>query len=211
MRRYRYEIDNVRAHLRSLWVIIAIQLLVIAGFWIAWMRLPSNITVHIPPDLRAGAELEINEVPPANVYTFAFYILQQLNRWPSNGATDYGKSIFRLSAYLTPGFRRDLIEDMQRKARLGELANRTRSLQAVAGDGYQSQRVERVTADEWVIWLDLDLTESVEGMTVKRTRIRYPVRVVRYAIDAEANPWGLAIDGYAGGGPERITTQEEDS
>ncbi len=27
MRRYRYEIDNVRAHLRSLWVIIGLQLL----------------------------------------------------------------------------------------------------------------------------------------------------------------------------------------
>ena len=31
MRRYRYEIDNVRAHLRSLWAVIAIQVLVIAA------------------------------------------------------------------------------------------------------------------------------------------------------------------------------------
>ena len=41
----------------------------------------------------------------------------------------------------------------------------------------------------WVVWLDLDLFESVKGMTVKRTAIRYPLRVVRYAVDAEANPW----------------------
>lgn len=33
MRRYRYEIDNVRAHLRSLWAVIAIQAVVIAGLW----------------------------------------------------------------------------------------------------------------------------------------------------------------------------------
>ena len=209
MRRYRYEIDNVRAHLRSLWIVIALQLLVIAGFWLAWMRLPGNITVHIPPDLRSGAVMSLQEIPPANVYTFAFYILQQLNRWPSNGSTEYGKAIYRLSAYLTPKFRSSLIEDMQQKSRLGELAHRSRSLQAVAGVGFAAERVEIVSADQWVIWLDLDLVENVEGMTVKRTRIRYPLRVVRYAVDAEANPWGLALDGYAGEGPQRITAEED--
>jgi integrating conjugative element protein (TIGR03746 family) len=208
VRRYRYEIDNVRAHLRSLWIVIGLQFVVIAGFWLAWMRLPGNITVHVPPDLRSGAVLSLNEIPPANVYTFAFYILQQLNRWPDNGSRDYGKTIYRLSAYMTPKFRSTLIEDMRTKARLGELASRTRSLQAVAGVGFSSERVEIVSADQWIVWLDLDLTESVEGMTVKQTRIRYPLLVVRYAVDAESNPWGLALAGYAGDGPQRISAEE---
>jgi len=42
-------------------------------------------------------------------------------------------------------------------------------------------------------------------MTVKRTRIRYPLRVVRYAVDPEANPWGLALDGFGADGPRRLT------
>ena len=33
MRRYRYEIDNVRAHLRSLWAVIGLQGLVIFALW----------------------------------------------------------------------------------------------------------------------------------------------------------------------------------
>ena len=209
MRRYRYEIDNVRSHLRSLWILIVLLTLMLAGWWFAWMRLPSHLTVHIPPDLRSGAVLSLDEVPPANVYTFAFYIMQQLNRWPVNGADEYGKAIFRVSAYLTPKFREQLIADLQAKAHAGELARRTRSLQVIAGAGYTSDRVDIVTPDQWVIWLDLELVEHLQGMIVKRTRIRYPVRVVRYAVDAEANPWGLALDGYAANGPQRINSKEE--
>ncbi|RTZ78916.1 MAG: TIGR03746 family integrating conjugative element protein, partial [Gammaproteobacteria bacterium] len=33
MRRYRTEIDNVRAHLRSLWVVIGLQFVVILALW----------------------------------------------------------------------------------------------------------------------------------------------------------------------------------
>ena len=56
--------------------------------------------------------------------------------------------------------------------------------------------------------MDLDLFESVKGMTVKHAAIRYPVRVVRHAVDLEANPWGLALDGFAGEGPRRLTAEQ---
>ena len=204
MQRYRYEIDNVRSHLRSLRAVIALQLLFIVALWIGWMRMPSTITVHIPPDLRSGSVLALNEVPPANVYAFAFYIFQQLNRWPENGAEDYGKAIFRIAAYLTPEFRNQLIADMEAKGKRGELAHRVRSLQAIVDHGYEERRVDVLSKDVWVVWLDLELDESVKGMTIKHTRIRYPLRVVRYAVDAEANPWGLALDGFAAEGPKRL-------
>ena len=93
MRRYRTEIDNVRAHLRSLWVVIGLQFVVILALWFGWSQAPKQLTVHVPPDLRSGATLAVNEVPAANVYAFAYYIFQQLNRWPNDGAKDYGKAI----------------------------------------------------------------------------------------------------------------------
>ena len=204
MQRYRYEIDNVRSHLRSLWAVIGLQLLIILALWIGWMRMPSSITVHIPPDLRSGAVLALDEVPAANVYAFAFYIFQQLNRWPDDGAEDYGKAIFRIAPYLTPAFRSQLITDMEAKGKQGELAHRVRSLQAIPDHGYEERRVDVLSKDVWVVWLDLELKESVKGMTIKQTTIRYPIRVVRYAVDAEANPWGLALDGFAAEGPTRL-------
>ena len=208
MRRYRYEIDNVRAHVRSLWVVIAIQAVVIAGLWFGWSQSPERLTVHIPPDLRSGAVLAADEVPPPNVYAFAFYIFQQLNRWPEDGASDYGRAIFQVSPYLTPRYRADLIAELEQKGRQGELAYRVRGMQEIPGHGYEERRVDVLSAQAWIVWLDVDLLESVKGMTVKRTAIRYPLRVVRYAVDLETNPWGLALDGFGAEGPRRLTDAE---
>lgn len=208
MQRYRYEIDNVRSHLRSLWAVIALLLVVIVAFWIAFMRVPANLTVHIPPDLRSGAVLSLDEVPPANVYAFAAYVFQQLNRWPEDGAKDYGEAIYRIAAYLTPAFRERLVEDLQTKGRQGELVHRVRSLQPIPGRGFEGRRVEVLSEETWLVWLDLELNESVKGMRVKQTAIRYPLRVVRYPVDAEANPFGLALDGFAGEGPVRLDLSE---
>ena len=144
MKRYRYEIDNVRSHLRSLWAVIGLQLVVILALWIGWMRMPSTITVHIPPDLRSGARLALDEVPPPNVYSFAYYIFQQLNRWPSNGAEDYGRAIFHIAPYLTDAYRNTLVTDMDDRGKRGELAHRTRSLQALPGVGYSEEDLPKL-------------------------------------------------------------------
>jgi len=208
MRRYRQAIDNERAHVRSLWWVIALQTLLMAGLWLGWREAPTRLTVHVPPDLRQGALLEPGAVPPPTVYTFAFYVFQQLNRWPEDGARDYGRAIFRVSPYLTPKYRAELLADLELKGRRGELAYRVRGIQILPGHGFEDDRVEVLARDTWVVTLDLELLESVKGMTVKRTAIRYPLRVVRHAVDFEANPWGLALDGFAGEGPRRLTEAE---
>lgn len=208
MGRYRHEIDNVRAHLRSLWVVIGFQAVLVAGLWYGWSRAPEHLTIHVPPDLRAGATFAAGEVPPPSVYTFAFYVFQQLNRWPEDGAKDYGRAIFRIAPYLTPRYRADLVAELEEKGRRGELASRVRGVQELPGHGYEEYRVDPLGSGSWLVWLDLELVESVRGMTVKRTNIRYPLRVVRYAVDLETNPWGLALDGYGADGPRRLTESE---
>ena len=150
----------------------------------------------------------VNEVPAANVYAFAFYIFQQLNRWPEDGAKDYGKAIFRISPYVTPRYRAELLADLELKGRQGELTYRVRGVHEIAGHGYEERRVDVLAPGVWVVWLDLDLFESVKGMTVKKTAIRYPLRVVSLNVDPEANPWGLALDGFASAGPQRLSEAE---
>ena len=211
MTRYRHAIDNVQSHVRSLWVVIGMLLGVIAALWLALMRIPADLTVHVPPDLRQGASQHIRHVPAENIYTFAYYILQQLNRWPEDGANDYGAAIYRLSAYLTPAFRQALIEDFEAKANAGELKHRVRTLQAVADAGFAANRVTQIGAAEWHASLDLELTETVRGMTVKHTYIQYPLRIVRYAVDPETNPWGLALAGYVGNGPTRLALSDSET
>jgi integrating conjugative element protein (TIGR03746 family) len=165
--------------------------------------------VHIPPDLRAGSTQPVHEVPQPNVYAFAYYIWQQLNRWPEEGSEDYGRNIFRLAAYVTPAFRAQLTRDMEQRGRRGELTRRVRMVREAPGAGFETRRVEVVEdGQSWVVWLDLDIVESVRGMDVKQTQVRYPLRVVRYDVDREKNPWGLALAGFASA-PERIEPRNE--
>ena len=106
--------------------------------------------------------------------------------------------------------RTELMADLEQKGRKGELAYRVRGVHEIAGHGYEERQVDLLAAGVWVVWLDLDLFESVKGMTVKQTAIRYPLRVVSLAVDPEANPWGLALDGFATDGPRRLTELELD-
>ncbi|TVP85721.1 MAG: TIGR03746 family integrating conjugative element protein [Thioalkalivibrio sp.] len=207
---YHREIHNVRTHIATLRLaLLALTLLAVFMGW-GWHNAPRYLTVHIPPDLRAGSLQPAHEVPQANVYAFAYYIWQQLHRWPEDGHQDYGRNVFRLSAFLTPAFRAQLTRDIEERGRRGELLGRVRTAREAVGAGFEPRRVEVVRdGDAWVVWLDLEITESVRGMNVKHTQVRYPLRVVRYDVDREKNPWGLALAGFASA-PARIDADSQE-
>lgn len=54
-----------------------------------------------------------------------------------------------------------------------------------------------LSQDDWIVNLDLTTDEYYGDEAVKRTLVRYPVKVVRMESDLERNPWGLALDCYA--------------
>ena len=164
----------------------------------------SDITIHIPPDLKTGATLQADKPLAANVYAFATYIFQQLNRWPQDGSVDFSKAIYALSSYLTPSFRESLVTEMETKASRGELAGRERGMTEIVGLDYIEEKVQVVRDGLWLVQIDMELRESVKGVEVKRKRLRYPIRVIRYDVDRETNPWGLALDGYELPGPQAL-------
>ena len=208
MSRYRHVLENAYSNARTLWCVVGVEAFLILILGIGLMRAPSALTIHIPPDLKTGAMVQANEPLPANVYAFAVYIFQQLYRWPSDGATDFSNAIYTLASYLTPSYRATLISDLEAKAKRGELAGRERGMQELPGHGFSEERVRTLQAGVWIVSVDMELFETVKGMAVKRKAIRYPLRVVRYDIDRETNPWGLALDGYATTGPTALDIKD---
>jgi integrating conjugative element protein (TIGR03746 family) len=175
-----------------------------------WKTATKELTVHIPPDLRTGATVVAGEgvpVPEPNVYMFAHYIWQQLNRWPKDGASDYGERIHAMQNFVTPACREQLIADMNQRANAGELLKRTRSLQEIPGLGYTVQRVKVLGGNSWQVLLDTQIDETQGGVPVKDAYIRYPIRVVTFQVDSELNPWGLALDCFGGERPARLDAQ----
>ncbi len=197
--------SSLEAHISTLRAVIAVLILIVLGLWVGWHGSNNDVRIHIPPDLRSGAILKADEISSANVYAFTFYIFQQLNHWAENGADDYGMQIFKTAPYLTPEFREYLINDLDIRGKKGELSGRTRVIHPVPGQGYEERRVDPLDTNTWVVWIDYNIRESVRGMEIKNVLIRYPIKVVRYNINPETNPWGLALDGFGSEGPKRLT------
>lgn len=207
---YRDALAELRRQRNVAWaqfgVMAALALFLAFGWYRASREFPP---LHIPPNLTRGAVVRPGEVPASSVYAFAYYIWQQVNRWPVDGKVDYGKAIFQHQAYLTARFREELLADLERRGRGGELDERARGVQELPGHHFDAHRVEAQGNDLWVVWLDLEVSESYKKTTVKTTQVRYPLRVVRYEVDLARNPFGLALDGFVtGAGPRELTAQE---
>ncbi|NUU69145.1 TIGR03746 family integrating conjugative element protein [Enterobacteriaceae bacterium BIT-l23] len=203
MSRFRHAVKNRDQHILTLRIACGVLVVFLLIACAGWMLAPSKLTIHNPPDLRTGSTRPWWEVPTPSVYSFAFYIFQQLNAWPKNGDVDYPAKINALSAYLTPSCQNFLNSDARRRGDSGELLDRVRVVYEIPGRGYQSKSVRVVDQDHWVVRLDLVADEYFHAEPVKRALVRYPVKVVRWEGDAERNPFGLALDCYDGV-PQRL-------
>jgi len=145
-------------------------------------------------------------VPPESVYSFAFYVWQQVQRWPTNGEEDYPRNLHALSAYFTPACQAFLRQDYEYRRSNGELRQRVRGIYEIPGRGYgdsPAARVQVVSNRDWIVTLDVSADEYYGAEQVKRALVRYPLKVVRLDVDPQRNPFGLALDCYASA-PQRI-------
>lgn len=211
VKRYQGQLAIQAAHIASLRFAIAVLALISVGLWYGWSSAPDRLVIHVPPDLRTGAVMKVHEVPHEDVYTFASHIFQRLQRWEQDGARDYAARIFELQYFLTPRYQAALERDFQSRYGSGQLRGARRGAQPVHAAAFNADWVQAESHSAWIVWLDLQISEWVEGMEIKRLPIRYPIRVVRLDIDRENNPWGLALDGYpAGLSPRRIDRATDD-
>jgi integrating conjugative element protein (TIGR03746 family) len=196
--KYRDALTEMRHQRNVAWLqfgaMTLVALVLASGWYVASRELPA---LHIPPDVSEGVIIRPGEVPTPNVYAFALYTWQQVNRWPSDGTQDYPAAIYRFTPYLTPRFREELLADMHRRARAGELDERVRGVQEIPGHHFDFNRVDPKGEGVWVVWLDLAVEEHYRRTRVKETQVRYPLRVVRLDVDKALNPFGLALDGFA--------------
>lgn len=209
---YLDALATARAANKSLRTTILVVAALGAGGMYFAARTPKVIDVHLAPNIQGGDTVAVHggesDVPAVNVYGFAYYIWQQINRWQQDGNADYGKQIYYYQAYITPACRSQLENDMQARSGAGELRSRTRIMTEIPGFGFAPNRVIAEGTNAWTVLLDMQMQESFKGQQIKDVYIRYPMRVVRYDVDREKNPWRLAIDCYGNNRPARLNASE---
>lgn len=208
MSRFRNEVAHLQNHVKTLRLAAGALFVTALLLGVGWWSAPSQLTIHIPPDLRSGSTRKWWDTPPESVYAYTLYIWQQLQRWPSNGEVDYARNIRALSSFVTPACHAFLEQDYARRRGGGELRQRTRGIYEIPGRGYSDDpaaRVQVVSERDWIVTLDVAADEYYGSEQVKRALVRYSLKTVRQDIDPERNPWGLAVDCYANP-PQRIET-----
>lgn len=196
MSRFRHALKDRDQHILTLRLACGVLLLLLILVITGWMRAPSDLTIHNPPDLRSGSTRKWWEVPPSTVYSFAFYIFQQINAWPKDGEKDYPMKIAQLSPYLTPSCQDFLNKDAELRSQKGELLDRVRVVYEIPKRGYKPESVIIESDDSWEVSLDLVVDEYYHTEPVKRALARYPLHIVRWEGDPERNAFGLALDCY---------------
>jgi integrating conjugative element protein (TIGR03746 family) len=206
MSRFRNEVVHLQAHVKTLRLGAGALFILAVILGLGWWKAPRDLTIHVPPDLRSGSVRKWWQVPPESVYAFGLYIFQQLNRWPTNGEEDYPHNIRALSAYLTPACKSFLEHDFVARRDNGELRQRVRGIYEIPGRGYgddPTARVQTISDHDWIVTLDVTADEYYASEQVKRATVRYPLKVLRWDMNPEKNPFGLALDCYSST-PERI-------
>lgn len=210
MSRFKNEVKHLQSHVKTLRFLGLALFLLALAMGAGWWSVPKGMTIHVPPDLRSGSTRKWWEVPPESVYSFSFYVFQQINRWPTDGETDYARNIRAYSAYLTPSCHAFLQKDYTLKRDSGELRRRVRGIYEIPGRGYgddPTARVRILSDSDWIVTLDIAADEYYGTEQVKRALVRYPIKVARSDIDPERNPFGLVLDCYSEM-PQRIEIPE---
>lgn len=206
--KYTNDLASSKLHNRQLLLVIfAVIALAMVAIYFAW-RQPKHVDVHVATDLAAGDTIRVTDgqaiIPKANVYGFGYYIWQQINRWQSDGVKDYGQQIYAMQYFLTPSCQAQLKADMEKRHLRGELRRRTRHVTEIPGFPYSENRVVAEGRDAWTVLLDMQVMETFGGSAIKDVFIRYPLRVVRFDVDRERNPWKLALDCFGSNAPARL-------
>jgi integrating conjugative element protein (TIGR03746 family) len=193
--------DRDRRVIQVLIVVIIGLMLSNVGLWMGWLRAPKQLTVFVPPDLSAAVVQSVDDVPAHSVYVFAYLVWQELNYWPTQemdgqGRYAYMRNLERLRAYLTPAFHAQLLRDATALQRQGHL-NRTRFMEGLQGASFKPELVQKLAPGEWLVWLDVRLTETAQQWPVKDTSIRYPLRVIYRDVSRSHNPYGLLLAGFS--------------
>lgn len=201
MSRFKNTVDQQESHIRTLRAGIVGICIISGAFFYGWKTAPDSLTVNIPPDTRTGSTRLWWDIPPESVYSFGLYIYQQINRWPTDGSKDYKKNIERLSPMLTHSCRKELLSDVEKRKREGELVGRVRGVYEIPERGYVDDpefRVKQESHNSWVVSLDLNADEYFLDEPVKRSVSRYPLRVLRHDLDPKTNPYGMILDCFSG-------------
>ena len=184
--------------------LIGVLLVMLCGAMFAWKSTQNDITVHVKPGIVTAMSVKPKEMPAENVFNFALTLMMQINRWRTDGKTEYAANINGLYPYMTEKCRSYLLADAEQRGNTGELGERTRIWEPMAESYFSAERVQVLDPRTWLVTIDVELREAVRTETVKEGNYRYQIYVQATGSDSDLNPYGLLLNCFAPGSPTKL-------
>lgn len=194
--------DKDKLHIKLLYGVAGLLLFLCCLFFWGWKSAPSRLMLYLPPDISGGVFIKADQIPPQDIYEFAFQAFGSVNTWTTDGTTDYQTLIGDYKNYFSPNFQSWLNSDYQAKAQQNAL-ERKRYMTLVGM--YDSNDVQEISDGTWQVKLDVEIVETVDNQVVKDVVMQYPLLVTRTNLPITSNPFGLEISGFAAQ-PTRLQT-----
>lgn len=181
--------------------IVSLRVIIVLLFGICVAQLSQNQSLkeeqwtYTPPDLSAGGVYK-GDLPGVHyVYMFTQDVFQGLNRWRKDGQTDYSDNLDAYRPYFSPSFTKVLKNEYNKRNSKGTLQGRTRTLEPI-GFPNPFEKVQKISATSWVVYLDVEITERINGNIVKNVMQRFPIIIKVDKRDRQRNAIGLRIEGF---------------
>lgn len=173
-------------------IILGLFVSLALALW-GWHNSRNEITVYYPPNITLSTIMKAGSIPEETVYSFVPLIMQQLFLWEKNGEEDYANNRIRWRAFLTERYQRAILDEINEGKHRGTLRGVTRRMQVLPSSIYNDDSVQ-IVGNSWLVWLDVEVTDTVNSVPINTSIRRLGVRVIRFDVNREVNPWQLAID-----------------
>lgn len=195
-KRYYKAEKETEAHIWTLRGVGLGLFIIIMGCLYAIGQMPSQIPLYQTPNLETGSTRKIQDVPPYAVYSTALYLWQTINK-ADNLAVDYEKNLTQYGNYISPEFKKLLLKNFN--AERGEKSNVSRRVSEKIGTTWtEDNRIVNLGNKKWVVFLDITITERLNGQVIRNSSFRYPLLVQQVDFDPATNPTGMQLSGFYG-------------
>lgn len=205
----RNELIARSQHIVSLYVVIALLVMLIGFMAYRLSTQVDRLTIYYPPDLANGYTQTVGEVPDPVIYMFASSVWRGVNFWPNDGGKEAVETLDLHRYYLGDSFYSGVRKMTESRIAKGvEIKGRRRSMIELPGHGYREGVSVKPMGASWVVYLNVKLQETASGTGdhIKEEQIRYSLIIQRGSAHPDYNPWGLMITGYESD-PTQIVTQ----
>lgn len=183
-------------HIKTLRVMLGVALLVIIYGIYSVSQVPKQILLYETPNLQSGSTRHISEIPAYSIYSFALYVFQQV-KTANDKSIDLQKNLISYSNYMSPEFYNLLL--IKTKIEIDDsLASKgvSQEIREMSGARFDDEHVFKLSPEKWVVYLDLNIINRLNGQKIKDFNIRYPIVVQVADFNAKTNPIGLQLTGF---------------